>query len=171
MLLCHEKYKKFFVRSNNLWRVLYRSANCTPRIRRTLLNATPRTPTPFKDAMADKKNRGNVYHYQVVFWFLAHLSFTLAEFLIVPRPSLFVTFSHFLILLQRHEENFNQTWHKSSLGGGDPNFVEMKRIPLYQGEIIAKEWKKYWKSYRGGNNSSPEPATQFQSNFVQIIVG
>ncbi|XP_055997635.1 myb-related protein B-like isoform X3 [Ostrea edulis] len=36
-----------------------RSANCTPRIRRTLLNATPRTPTPFKDAMADKKNRIN----------------------------------------------------------------------------------------------------------------
>lgn len=34
-----------------------RSANCTPRIRRTLLNASPRTPTPFKDAIADKKNK------------------------------------------------------------------------------------------------------------------
>lgn len=37
--------------------VCCRSANCTPRIRRTLLNASPRTPTPFKDAMADKKNK------------------------------------------------------------------------------------------------------------------
>ncbi|XP_078332612.1 myb-related protein A-like isoform X2 [Crassostrea virginica] len=34
-----------------------RPANCTPRIRRTLLNASPRTPTPFKDSMADKRNK------------------------------------------------------------------------------------------------------------------
>ncbi|XP_061182884.1 myb-related protein A-like isoform X1 [Saccostrea echinata] len=36
-----------------------KSIHCTPRIRRTLLNATPRTPTPFKDAVADKKNKMN----------------------------------------------------------------------------------------------------------------
>ncbi|XP_062601504.1 myb-related protein A-like [Saccostrea cucullata] len=36
-----------------------KSAQCTPRIRRTLLNATPRTPTPFKEALADKKNKIN----------------------------------------------------------------------------------------------------------------
>jgi hypothetical protein len=26
---------------------------------------------------------------------------------------------HFLLLLQNHWANFNQTWHKSSMGGGD----------------------------------------------------
>jgi hypothetical protein len=38
------------------------------------------------------------------------------------------------LLLQNHEANFNLTWHKSSLGGG-----EMKGIAPLQGEIIAKE--------------------------------
>ena len=33
------------------------------------------------------------------------------------RPS--VKFSHFHLLLQNHWTNFNQTWHKASLGKGD----------------------------------------------------
>ena len=30
-----------------------------------------------------------------------------------------VNFSHFHLLLQNHQANFNQTWHKASLGEGD----------------------------------------------------
>jgi hypothetical protein len=42
-------------------------------------------------------------------------------------------------LLQNHLANFNQTWHKSSLGGRGFKFVQTKGIALLQGEIIAKE--------------------------------
>jgi hypothetical protein len=42
-------------------------------------------------------------------------------------------------LLQNHYANFNQTWHKSSLGGMGFKFVQMKGIAPLQGEIIAKE--------------------------------
>ena len=61
--------------------------------------------------------------------FLAHLSWKLKwAFLITYRPSsvclsvrpsvrLSVNFSHFL-LLQNHWANFNQTWHRASLGEG-----------------------------------------------------
>ena len=34
-----------------------------------------------------------------------------------------VNFSHFHLLLQSHWANFNQTWHKASLGKGDANFL------------------------------------------------
>ena len=59
--------------------------------------------------------------------FLAHLSWKLKwAFLIACRPSsvcpsvcLSVNFSHFHLLLQNHWANFNQTWHKASLGEGD----------------------------------------------------
>jgi hypothetical protein len=40
-------------------------------------------------------------------------------------------------LLQNHWTNFDQTWHKLSLGGF--KFVQMKGSALLQGEIIAKE--------------------------------
>jgi hypothetical protein len=30
---------------------------------------------------------------------------------------------HFQLLLQNHLANFNQTWHKSSLGGGDSSLL------------------------------------------------
>ena len=40
-------------------------------------------------------------------------------------------------LLQNHEANFNQTWHKASLGEGDSNiYVQMKSHTLFQREII-----------------------------------
>ena len=54
--------------------------------------------------------------------FLAHLSWKLKwAFLIAcclssVCPS--VNFWHFQVLLQNHWENFNQTWHKASMGGG-----------------------------------------------------
>ena len=57
-------------------------------------------------------------------FFLAHLSFR--AFLIAFRPlvCLFVNFSHFHLLLQNHWANFNQIWHKASLGEGDSMFYK-----------------------------------------------
>jgi hypothetical protein len=60
------------------------------------------------------------------FPFLAHLSWKLKwATLITHCPSsvclavrLSVNFLHFRLLLQNHWANFNQTWHKSSLGEG-----------------------------------------------------
>ena len=40
-----------------------------------------------------------------------------------------VNFSDFHLLIQNHWANFNQSWHKASLSGGDSSF---------QGEIIAE---------------------------------
>jgi hypothetical protein len=45
----------------------------------------------------------------------------------------------------------------------------MKWIPLHQGEIIAKERKE--KILKKVLKSSPEPAYQYQSNLVHIILG
>ena len=35
-----------------------------------------------------------------------------------------VNFSHFHLLLQNHRANFNQTWHKASLGEGDSSLFK-----------------------------------------------
>ena len=35
-----------------------------------------------------------------------------------------VNFSHFHLLLQNHWANFNQTWHKSFLGEGNPSLLK-----------------------------------------------
>jgi hypothetical protein len=45
---------------------------------------------------------------------------------------------HFRLLLQNHWTNFNQIWHKSSLGEGDSS-VQTKGIAPHEGEIIVKE--------------------------------
>ena len=62
--------------------------------------------------------------------FLAHLSWKLKwAFLITCRPSslcLSVNFSNFHLLLQNHWANFNQTWHKVSLGEGDSSLFKWR---------------------------------------------
>jgi hypothetical protein len=64
-----------------------------------------------------------VYHktLQIVL-FLAHLSWKLKWAILIARcPSVRLSVCkllHFWLLLQNHWANFNQTWHKSSLGGG-----------------------------------------------------
>ena len=53
--------------------------------------------------------------------FSDHLSFGVCLYVrLSVRPS--VNFSYFLLLLQNHWANFNQTLYKASLGEGDPNF-------------------------------------------------
>ena len=46
-------------------------------------------------------------------------------------------------LFQGEMANFNQTWHKASLGEGNSNLFQfpMKGHALYQGEINTKWWK------------------------------
>ena len=51
---------------------------------------------------------------------------------LVSFVCLSVLFSH---LLQNHRANFNQTWHKASLGEGDSSFIHMKCHALFQREI------------------------------------
>ena len=73
--------------------------------------------------------------------FLAHLSWKLKwAFLITCRPSsvrpsvcLSVNFSHFHLLLQNHWANFNQTWHKASLGKGDSSLFKWRAPPFSKG--------------------------------------
>jgi hypothetical protein len=38
------------------------------------------------------------------------------------------------LLLQNQEANFNQTWHKSSLGTGNPNYSNKGPGPLHRGD-------------------------------------
>ena len=86
--------------------------------------------------------------------FLVHLSWKLKwAFLITCRPSSvclslrpFVNFSHFHLLLQNHWANFNQTWHKASLGEGDSSLFEW-RVPSFSklrgdnNEIVKIHWR------------------------------
>ena len=41
-----------------------------------------------------------------------------------------VNFSHVYLLLQNHWANFNQTWHKVSLGEGDSSFFKWRAPPF-----------------------------------------
>jgi hypothetical protein len=53
------------------------------------------------------------------------------------------------------------------LGGRGFKVIQTKGIALLQGEIVAKE-SKYTENFQ--KSSSPEPASQIQSNMVQIIL-
>ena len=77
--------------------------------------------------------------------FLAHLSWKLKwAYLITCHPSSVclsvclsvcpsVNFSHFHLLLQNHWANFNQTWHKVSLGEGDSSLFKWRATPFPKG--------------------------------------
>jgi hypothetical protein len=75
--------------------------------------------------------------------FLAHLSWKLKwAFLIAFCPSsvcpsdvwrLSVRLLHFQLLLQNHWANFNQSWHKSSLGKGDLELYKWGTPPFPKG--------------------------------------
>ena len=47
------------------------------------------------------------------------------------RPS--VNFSYFRLLLKNHYANFNQTWHKASLGEGDSSLFKWRAPPFSKG--------------------------------------
>jgi hypothetical protein len=48
------------------------------------------------------------------------------------RPSVCKLF-HFWLLLQNHWANYNKTWHKSFLGGGDSKLFKWRGLPFSKG--------------------------------------
>ena len=64
------------------------------------------------------------------FLLLLSLRYFLGTFLIKICPVsvvfvvVVVNFSHFHLLLQNHWANFNQTWHKTSLGKGEASLFK-----------------------------------------------
>ena len=55
----------------------------------------------------------------------AHMSFSdHLSSVVCLSIRLSVNFSHFHLLLQNHWANFNQTWHKASLGEGDSSLFK-----------------------------------------------
>jgi hypothetical protein len=137
--------KKLEIRKKKLWK-LYKS-------RRNHILCHEIEPNPSKDRTMHEGDNPSfwdelIYKFTFflivlfIFVFLAHLSWKLKwAFLIARCPSVCPSANfnlHFGLLLQNHWTNFDQTWHKSSLGKGD-KFVQRKEIALLQGEIIAKE--------------------------------
>ena len=101
----------------------------------------------FKLRTSDK--RFDIIKSMRIFWlqgvlFLAHLSWKLKwTFLIACRPSsvcqsvrLSLNFSYFRLLLRNHCANFNQTWHKVSLGKGDSSLLKWRAITFPTGRYL-----------------------------------
>ena len=104
------------------------------------------SPEPKARANYSDQNLSSVWycwccHCGTLFTILAHLSWKLKwAFLITHIPSsicpsvrLSVNFSHFQLLLNNHLANFNQTWHKASLGKGDSQLFKWRATVRSQG--------------------------------------
>ena len=107
--------------------------------------------------------------------FLAHLSqrlkwaflikiCQLSVVVVVVVNVVVVNFSHFHLLLQNHWANFNQTWHKASLGAGDSSLFKW-RVSPFSKERLLQNWKHIIKFLK---SSSPEPLGQFQPNLAKM---
>ena len=87
--------------------------------------------------------------------FLAHLSWKLKwAFLIACRPlfvcpsvHLSVYFYFFPLLLKNHWANFNQTWHKASLGKRDTSLFNEEPFPFARGDNC-KVVKLHWRNLK-----------------------
>ena len=70
-------------------------------------------------------------------WFKKHVVFSTPE----PKAEVscpfsvvvVVNFSHFHLLLQNHWAEFNQTWHKASLGEGNSSLFKWRAPPFSKG--------------------------------------
>jgi hypothetical protein len=63
--------------------------------------------------------------------FLAHQSWKLKWAFLIVCPSVYKLLQ--FRLLQNQWTNFNQTWHKSSLGGGESKFFKWRGLPFSKG--------------------------------------
>ena len=63
---------------------------------------------------------------------------TICPLSVVVDVLVVLNFSHFH-LLQDHWGNFNQTWHKASLGDGDSIFLKRIGHTLFQRKMITKK--------------------------------
>ena len=66
---------------------------------------------------------------QVSFW---------SPVVVHPYVHLSVNFSHFYLLPQNCWANFNQTWHKASLGQGDSCYFKWRAPPFSKGRYNKK---------------------------------
>ena len=79
--------------------------------------------------------------YLLFGWFLAQLSRRLkwafpnkiCPLSVVVVVVVVVNFSHFHLLLQNQWANFNQSWHKASLGKGDSSLYKWRAPPFSKG--------------------------------------
>ena len=93
------------------------------------------------DTMNLKLIRGVcISHVTILETFLAQLSRRLKWAFLIKICLLsivvVVNFSHFHLLLQNHWTNFNQTWHKASLGEGDSSLFKRRAPPFSKGRNI-----------------------------------
>ena len=70
--------------------------------------------------------------------FLAHLSRRfkwafLTKICLFSAIVVVINFSPFHLLLKNHWANFNQTWHKASLGEGDSSLFKWRALPFSNG--------------------------------------
>jgi hypothetical protein len=90
--------------------------------------------------------QGGIFIVPHLLWretsFLAHLSWKLKWAILIARcpssicPSVCLSVCkllHFRLLLQNHWANINQTWHKSSLGGGNSKLFKWRGLPFSKG--------------------------------------
>ena len=88
--------------------------------------------------------RAFAYHVEFVNIPVVHLSRRLKwtflikicslSVVVVEHVVVVVNFSHFHFLLQNHWANFNQTWHKASLGKGDSSLFKWRAPPFSKGK-------------------------------------
>ena len=108
-----------------------------------------------------------------------------SAFLIKICPLSFnvVNLSHFRLLPQNHESNFNQTWHTASLEEGDSKWLNDGPAPFYA-DLITKQ-RKYndeshfqpnltenihsWKGFKFCSNEGPRPFPKGDSNEIAKI--
>ena len=92
----------------------------------------------------------------VIYLFLAHLSWKLKWAFLITRCPASVCLSvclsdckllHFWLLLQNCWTNFNQTWHKSSLGEGIQVCSNEKDFPSPRGDNCGRI-KIHWKFFK-----------------------
>ena len=118
------------------------------------------------------------------------LSVDVVVFVVGVVVDVLVNCSHFLLLLQNHWANFNQTWHKESLSEGDSSLIKWRATgpistkfgtkhswvrgmvacskegprPFIRGDSYEIPKMHWW-------NYSPESQGRLQPNLAQSILG
>ena len=79
-----------------------------------------------------------------------------------------VNFSYFHLLLQNHWANFNQTWHKASLGEGNSSFSNEGPCPFSRGDNYEMA-KIHWHISKIFSSTNTGPiSTKFGTNHLWV---
>ena len=80
-----------------------------------------------------------------------------------------VNYSHFLSHLQKHWANYNQTWHKASLGDEDSSLLKWGPCPFPRGndfEIV----KIHWRNIKIFSRTTGAISTKFDTKHLWVKV-